>query len=214
MEDLSIWHSLLSGAVGSIIVLFFTLLKETWNKKERHRALIKTEEIDGKLNLVNHSKISGGSKIIITKEYNEIIKLARNRGLSDEHTGVFNYLSIKNLGPKIILDAVIKIKIIKQTDDDGIPRKINVIIPYIEEKEEVFIPTDSDKDTEKPYSIQSIIIKYKTAVGEKLKYSCKIKAVKGKIKIIEIYSRRFLFIYWRINKIKSSNLSWNYIVKH
>ncbi|MET3507045.1 hypothetical protein [Halalkalibacter oceani] len=213
-EDIKlIFTSLLSGALGTLIVFFVTLNNQYWQRRQENRPHVKVEEVSANLNLRN-VEFTKYTKLIITDDYQEILKEAKKQGVIDDEGFAktnFNYLNVKNVGKGNVLEAKVKISMISHSEEQLKSWSIVVDLPIIEDGEELFVPTDKMISVGASYYIDHIELFYKSNLGEKLKYeNSTIHEADDRRTIIEtFYRKRFLIGgYKKIYNIKGRSVSW------
>lgn len=153
---------LLSGFVASTLTFIFSLIRERKQLKINNRAYLSIDEIMAGDKLKDY-KVKPNTRLIMTENYRKIEQNIKNGTIKNPR---LNYLKIKNIGPGLIINCKIKIKV--GFNQSGVEEHyINATVSLVEKDEEIFIVTD-DYAAIYTYFIKNLQISYKTQAGEQM----------------------------------------------
>ncbi|MGG4231151.1 hypothetical protein [Bacillus paramycoides] len=165
---------------GTMITLLVNLFTTRKDKKKSLRAFISTDLILGNFTL-NGYHYEKGSKLFITKKYEELREEFDNLSLSKEALSEIPcaFLKIKNItsnhcfGPRVEVNIISESKEIKSMMFD---------IYMLQANQEVYIPLISD-DTEDQFT-ETIKVTYSTLANEVMTYKSKTIRKDGQVEQI------------------------------
>lgn len=195
----NLFSGLFASVITFIISTFYTIYRDNMQRKIEKRAYLRIDDIYDSEYKLQNLDVEGYKKIIITPNYEEILD-------NNPYDRTFNFIRIKNLGPGHIINFNIKITMKLVVNDKK--WVINAFVPFIEEKEEIYICVDSLQYPNEFCIMEKIEAEYNTIVGEKMKYVSNVRKEGEENIVNEIYFIKRFCRYKELNKICGKRVEW------
>lgn len=156
------WTNLLSGAIGSFIVFFLSVIYNNY-QDWKHRRLENRPYLN--IEMVSmYGRDINNLKIILTINYNEFISGGCGELIDGNNLG---YIKFKNLGTNIIINCEIVVHFLDKKNKEI--DSIEANIPLIDKQDEFYICIVNTKVQSLDSISEYIEVKYQSITGENLR---------------------------------------------